>query len=66
LPWPQIFEKGGLDSRLADEFGIISQPTMFLVDRDGMVLNQKIHSVSVLEALLTKPPLDMARVPANR
>ena len=32
LPWPQIFEQGGMDGRLATEYGIISLPTMFLVD----------------------------------
>ena len=35
LPWPQIFEPGGMEGRLAGEFGIISLPTMFLVDAAG-------------------------------
>ena len=29
MAWPQIFEAGGIDSRLATEYGIISLPTMF-------------------------------------
>ena len=32
LPWTQIFEPGGMEGRLAGEFGIISLPTMFLID----------------------------------
>ena len=32
LAWPQIFEAGGIESRLAIDYGIISLPTMFLVD----------------------------------
>ncbi len=35
LPWEQIFEKGGLDSRPANELGILTVPTMILIDRQG-------------------------------
>jgi thiol-disulfide isomerase/thioredoxin len=35
LAWPQIFEGGAMDSRLAIDYGIISLPTMVLVDGDG-------------------------------
>lgn len=56
LPWAQIFEPGGMDSRLADEFGIISLPTMFLVDQDGKVLNRNLRNADevrrYLESLL--------------
>ena len=38
--WPQIFEPGGLESAPARTFGIISLPTMFLVDGDGKVINR--------------------------
>lgn len=43
LPWPQIFEPGGLDSRLANEMGILTLPTMILVGKDGKVVNRGIH-----------------------
>ncbi|MBI2827047.1 MAG: redoxin domain-containing protein [Planctomycetia bacterium] len=43
LPWPQIFEPGGLDSRLANEMGILTLPTMILVGKDGRVVNRGIH-----------------------
>jgi len=43
LPWPQLFEPGGLDSRYANEMGILTLPTMVLIDADGHVANRSIH-----------------------
>src|SRR5690606_26313970 len=40
VPWPQIYEPGGLESEPARAFGIISLPTMFLVDKSGKVVNR--------------------------
>ena len=54
LPWPQIFEPGGLDSRPAVEFGVISLPTMILVDPDGKVSNRTLRTAGELEAILDK------------
>jgi len=54
LPWPQIFEPGGLDSRPAVEFGIISLPTMILVDPDGKVANRTLRTAGELEVILDK------------
>ncbi len=54
FPWPQIFEENGMDSRLSTEFGIISLPTMFLVDPQGNVVNRSIRSASELERQLEK------------
>jgi hypothetical protein len=48
LPWPQIWEKGGLDSPLANELGIVVVPTAILIDREGKVANRDAH-VSQLE-----------------
>ncbi|MEX0728218.1 MAG: redoxin domain-containing protein [Planctomycetaceae bacterium] len=42
VPWAQLFEPGGLDSPLAAQYGIISVPTMFLVGRDGKVIDRGI------------------------
>ncbi len=53
LPWPQIYEEGGLDSRPAMELGILTLPTMILVDRDGKVVNRNV-SASELAAELKK------------
>ena len=43
LPWPQIFEDGGLDSRPANQLGILTLPTMILVDAQGKVVNRNIQ-----------------------
>ncbi len=42
LTWPQLYEPGGLESRLADELGILTLPTMILIDKQGKVLNRNI------------------------
>ena len=42
MVWPQIFEPGGLESRLAKNYGIISLPTMFLVNKSGEVVSRNI------------------------
>ena len=54
IAWPQIFEPGGMDSRLATEFGIISLPTMILVDAQGKVLNRNIRTAAELDRQLEK------------
>ncbi|MCH2201113.1 MAG: redoxin domain-containing protein [Fuerstiella sp.] len=35
--WHHIRDAGGMDGKLARDFGIVSMPTMFLVDRQGIV-----------------------------
>ncbi|MBM82133.1 MAG: thioredoxin [Planctomycetaceae bacterium] len=40
--WPQIFHPGGLESTLSIDFGIMTLPTMFLVDKRGIVVNRNI------------------------
>jgi TolA-binding protein/peroxiredoxin len=47
LPWPQLWEAGGQDSRLANEMGILPLPTMILVDDKGKVVNRNIHITEV-------------------
>jgi len=44
LSWPQVYEPGGLDSRLANEMGILTLPTMILIDSKGRVVNRNIHA----------------------
>jgi peroxiredoxin/TolA-binding protein len=55
LTWPQIVEPGGMDSRLAIDYGIISLPTMFLVDAKGKVVSRNLRTAELekqLEKLL--------------
>lgn len=53
-PWAQIFEGGGMESRLAIEYGIISVPTMFLVDADGKVVSRSLRNSADLDRQLEK------------
>ncbi len=53
LPWPQIYEAGGLDSRPANVFGILTVPTMILVDQQGKVVNRNI-AIADVEAEVKK------------
>ncbi len=52
--WPHLYEKGGMESRLANEMGVITLPTMLVVDGSGRVLHHDLH-VSRLEELLEQP-----------
>ena len=53
LPWPQIYEQGGLDSRPANVLGILTVPTMILVDRQGKVVDRNI-AIADLESQVKK------------
>jgi thiol-disulfide isomerase/thioredoxin len=53
LPWPQIREEGGLDSRPANEMGILTLPTMILINQQGAVVNRNVH-VAELDLELKK------------
>jgi hypothetical protein len=53
LPWVQLYEPGGLESRLANEMGVLTLPTMILLDGQGRVLNRNIH-ISEVESELRK------------
>ena len=53
LPWVNLYEPGGLESRLATELGVLTLPTMLLIDEKGKVINRNIH-VSELETELKK------------
>lgn len=52
--WPQIHEAGGIEGRPAQEFGIMSLPTMFLVDPQGKVLSRGIRVATELDKQLEK------------
>lgn len=51
-PWPTIVEDGGMEGRLAEEFGIISLPTMILVDPSGKVVDREVRSSAEVESQL--------------
>ena len=47
LPWPNVWEEGGLESRLANELGILSLPTKILIDQNGRVVDRNIDVTQV-------------------
>ena len=53
MNWKHLYQPnpttqtGGLNSPIAESFGIISLPTMFLVDKEGKVVNDLADSYSV-------------------
>ncbi len=53
IPWPVLYEKGGLDSPLAVEMGVLTVPTMVLIDEKGNVVNRNLQ-VNELETILKK------------
>ena len=42
IPWLQLHESGGLDGRLAEELGVLTLPTMFLLDAQGNVVDRNL------------------------
>ncbi len=58
FPWKHIHEPGGLDSRLANEMGVMTLPLMLLVDQKGNVAHHNIHVGAELDGELTRliPP----------
>jgi thiol-disulfide isomerase/thioredoxin len=58
FPWKHIYEPGGLDSRLANEMGVMTLPLMLLVDQKGNVAHHNIHVGPEIEGELSRliPP----------
>ena len=42
IAWPQLHEAGGLDGRLAEELGVLTLPTMILLDAEGNVVDRSV------------------------
>jgi hypothetical protein len=42
IAWPQLHEAGGLDGRLAVELGVLTLPTMILLDAEGKVIDRNV------------------------
>ncbi|MDX1962282.1 MAG: thioredoxin-like domain-containing protein [Pirellulales bacterium] len=66
LPWVQLHEQGGLDSRLANEIGVLNLPLMLLVDETGKVANRGIHITELETELRKKLRLDQAARPKGK
>ncbi|MEZ6098002.1 MAG: thioredoxin-like domain-containing protein [Pirellulaceae bacterium] len=53
LTWPQLYEQGGLDSPLAVDLGVLTLPTMILLNEKGEVVNRNVH-ITELRSELSK------------
>lgn len=53
LPWQHVAEPGGLEGPLAKQLGIISLPTMFIVNAEGVVYKNS-SNIADLKASLTE------------
>ena len=47
LPWKQLHEKGGFESRLANEMGVITLPLMILIDSQGNVVSNNLPAAEL-------------------
>lgn len=58
MEWPQYFDGAGWDNQLGRQFGINSIPTMWLVDKKGVVreLNARQGLAGKVEKLLAEKP----------
>ena len=52
IPWPQLFEKGGMDSSPANQLGIFSVPTIIVIGKDGTVINRNAR-IDDLEGIIS-------------
>jgi thiol-disulfide isomerase/thioredoxin len=53
LPWTQLYETGGMESRLAADLGVLTLPTMVLINKDGKVVSPSINGAE-LDAAVKK------------
>ncbi len=52
ITWTQLWEAGGMEGRFANEMGILTLPTILLVDAGGKVVNRGLH-ISQLDGEIT-------------
>lgn len=45
--WPQLYEPGGLESPLANELGIVTVPTLILIDQQGRVVHRNLQTATL-------------------
>jgi peroxiredoxin len=51
LAWPQLHSKDGLDGELANQLGILTPPTIFLIDKQGLVVRNNLHGRELADEL---------------
>lgn len=51
ITWPTLHESGGIDGALANELGVLTMPTMLLLDKQGRVVNRSITAGELEEEI---------------
>lgn len=51
IAWPQLYESGGMDGDIANEFGVLTAPTTFLLDKSGKVVGRNLATGDLDEKL---------------
>ncbi len=51
LAWPQLHSKDGLDGELANRLGVLTPPTIFLIDKQGRVVRNNLHGRELADEL---------------
>ena len=49
--WSHLYSKGGMESQLANQLGVVSVPMMIVVDATGKVVKTGVHSAELSEIL---------------
>jgi hypothetical protein len=60
LPWKQVFEPGGFDSRLANEMGVMTAPLFILTDQKGQGVNSNVQIMDLEDELKKVIPSQVA------
>ena len=45
--WSHLYSKGGMESQLANQLGVVSVPMMIVVDATGKVVKTGVHSAEL-------------------
>lgn len=63
LPWKQLYEPGGFDSRLANEMGVLTAPLFILADQKGLGVNANVQLAELEDAVKELLPSQVASKP---
>ena len=66
IEWPQIHERDGVGSELAQRFGVEAVPVTVLIDRQGRVIARDLRGEALARVIGTLVPSTQALTPAPR
>ncbi|HWA09873.1 MAG TPA: TlpA disulfide reductase family protein [Opitutaceae bacterium] len=51
MPWPQFFDGGYWENKLAVKYGVNQTPTSYLLDKDGRIIGRNLHDEELGQAI---------------